>query len=279
MTSSSRETVIRWTEDLQIRPTTDQEYSRRVAAFPGPLGSPWGGQEAHWSLRSGRGAARPSDHAPTSGNLQRLLLYLEKRFQTPLSALRCGVGRPGAAEGLPPSPAPATPQPLLPAGSATATRVPAGAAPLGRQLCPEGPAGLAAATRQERPVPSALPSGLTLTASVSGHPSPSACQAHRVPGACPWGGQESLGGGSLASSRWGARALQTLRTLLGTDWRGRRSSVSGQGRSRDNSELVQRAKAGGGCPGGSQSCHVWGHFPGAAGFLPLGWPSPGGFSR
>lgn len=150
----------------------------------------------HWSLRSGRGAARPSDHAPTSGNLQRLLLYLEKGFQTPLSALRCGVGRTGAPEGLPPSPAPATPQPLLPAGSAAVTGVPAGAAPLGRQLCPEGPAGVPAATRQERPVPSALPSGLTLTASVSGHPSPSACQAHRVPRACPWGRQESLGGES-----------------------------------------------------------------------------------
>lgn len=98
---------------FRVRPTTDQEYSRRGLHSQPPSAPPWGGQEAHWSLCSGRGVARPSNHTPTSGNLQKLL-YLEKCFQTPLSALRCGVGRTRAPEDLPPSPAPPTLQPSAP---------------------------------------------------------------------------------------------------------------------------------------------------------------------
>lgn len=180
--------------------------------------------------------------------------------------------------------------PLPPAGSAAAIRVPAGAAPLGHQLCPEGPAGahcaqgrpagVPTATRQEWSVPSELPLGLTLTASVSGHPSPSA-----VPGS--QGAPEPARGvvrkaweeGQLASSHWGGWALwalQTLRTLLGTGWREELTDwtefsvwsgpVQGQKRAGTEGQVWRRA------------VQVWGHFPRAAGFLLLGRPSPGGFS-
>ena len=98
---------------FKVRPTVDLRYSRRAAAFPAPSVPPWGGSEAPWILRSGRGAARPITHGQTSGNLRRLLLYLKRIVsKSPLSlpsdTLRSGSK---ALEGLPPTPAPVTLEP------------------------------------------------------------------------------------------------------------------------------------------------------------------------
>lgn len=159
---------------FEVRPTADLRYSRRAAAFPAPSVPPWGDSEAPWILCSGRGAAWPITHGQTSGNLRRLLLYLERIVSKSPLSLPCDTLRSGpkALEGRPATPAPVTRSFCCPGDPAGVCTPVTPAAPCCLSLCLGPPS-------QGLPLPPTRSSRFHQS-SLSGPPTGSSCECASV---------------------------------------------------------------------------------------------------